>query len=399
MHPASTRRQHLIAAMGLRYDPFESSVSENDTAPDFGSVYVDRRPSLLDRLRMETINFVFADYGMGKTATRLALEYLLRSTPDASPTLCVRYTPHVDRKVMGTTEQLRQHHLRAIAQEMTIDLLIQLLERLAERPLGDKQHLTPAYQAALRRQVQALPPRMWWSLQAAAHDEPVDGTIWPRERPVVRRNFVNSTWQAVVKQMAAAVPRTRQPVPWEATLADVRELGFKTVYLLIDAVDESEVNPDDIYAMVIPLLEAMREFRDESVFLKWFLPMQLQKPIRERYIDSTDGLTGQIAIDTIQGVSPIKLQAIVDERFQAASTSNESLPGLDWFISPDLGESIQHRLVEMAKGSPRRIIDLVSRFLDFHSTHGFQDNGRLQIRSDEWHQFIAQLNRLNFWSP
>jgi hypothetical protein len=191
----------------------------------------------------------------------------------------------------------------------------------------------------------------------------------------------------------------RQPLSWESILADVRELGFNRVYLLIDAIDEAEVEPDQLYAVAAPLLNAMPQFRCQGVFLKWFLPLQLRKPIQERYAESTHGLTEKIAIDTIEAASPIQLQSIVDERFEAASISNESFRGLDWFISPDLGESIQHRLIKMARGSPRRIIDLVSRFLDFHSTHGFKDSGRLQIHSEEWHQFIAQLDRLDLWSP
>src|SRR5262249_14443771 len=83
-----TLRRQLVAAMGLRYDPLVTSVSESDAAPDFGEIYVDPRPSLLDLLKHRTSALVFADYGMGKTATRLALEYALRNSYEGQPPLC-----------------------------------------------------------------------------------------------------------------------------------------------------------------------------------------------------------------------------------------------------------------------------------------------------------------------
>lgn len=391
-----TPRRQLIAAMGLRYDPLITSVSESDPAADFGEIYVDPQPSLLDMLRQAASALVFADYGMGKTATRLALEYTLRNSYEPSPPLCVTYTPRIDLLENGDAADILTRHQEAISREIAIDLIIQLIERQD----SDPETLSAKQQAALRRQARALPLRLRHRIRDAAASGPSDGVIWHGIRPVARYVAMTPRWRGWIDRINSAfVPGAPQPVAWEQALEDTRTLGFPRVFLLIDAVDEGAINRDALQAVVAPLLNAIGRFQDQKMLLKCFLPTDLLELVRDTYQKRFQGLTVPVELATIAEVPRDHLEAIVNERLQAASASNASFRSLDWLKGSEITESIQARLAILARGSPRRMIELASALLDFHSEHGFRQKERLRLTAAEWQEFLARIERLSLASP
>jgi hypothetical protein len=403
--PTLTLRRQLIQAMGMRYDPLMTSVSESESAPDFGEIYVDPQPSLLDLLRQPSHALVFADYGMGKTATRLALEYALRNTHAAQPALCVTYTPHISRQDRAAAGPTLEQHLAALGTDVAIDLVIQLIERADKNP----QMLSEQQRAALLRQAGSLPLRMRRRFRDAARaseGDLKDGIIWRDIRAIVRHVAVTPQWHEWVKQIAFDSAGSPQPVSWEQTLADARILGFPQIYILIDAVDEDigaaesgVLDRAALRATVAPLLAEMQQFYGQNVMLKCFLPADLQELAQIRDHGQFEGLTVPIEIVNIAQVSQAHLEAIVNERLQAASVSNASFRSLDWFKGPDVDQSIQSHLAFIARGSPRRMIELSSQLLDYHSHHGFKTDGRIWLTYSEWQAFLARLDALSLASP
>lgn len=380
---ASLPRARLIAAMKLKYDPFSSGVSERELAPDFGSIYVDVQPGLLDALRRPQVSCVFAAYGMGKTATRIALEYGLRLA-DAPVALSVSYNPTV-APVGVAAESSLESHLAAILRELRVDLLVQYIERLAERVARGEAELTSEQRRALQRQARALPRWMVNSMRVALADAGPDGAFWRRFRPAVRYVSATPAWRALVSEVVQAAHPGAGPAPgWQATLADVRALGFEQVYLLIDAVDEGRFAAVDYYQTIAPLLGAAADLAAAQIYLKLFLPLELRAFLRAK---NEAALTSPLAVATIGSLSSSDLDKLITDRFEAARSSAASFSSLDW-LGQELDESVQGRLIEAAQGSPRRLIELASALLDFHSLNGFRTQERLWLTRDEWQRFL-----------
>jgi hypothetical protein len=385
-------RERLISAMGLTFDPFSSGVSEKDLVPDFGAIYIDLQPSLLKDLQQPAASFVFADYGMGKTATRLALEYTLRLARSTPQTLSVTYTPDVGRAraAQASETPLLDQHLDAITREMHIDLLIQYIERLPERAGSDNMQRSLHMQQALQRQAQAASAILRQRIYMALRDTPPDGAIWRGIRPLVRHVAVTETWKALIQQLAAMMGTPGAHPSWKETIYDAQALGFQQTFALIDAVDDGMFDADDYFTVIKPLIAAMNHLQDQHIYLKCFLPLAVKEHVLNAEEMQVNTLTSHPRIATIDQVSSENLQKIIIDRLTAASTSSASFRSLDW-LGPGLEESIQDRLVALAQGSPRHLIELVSAFLDFHSFHGFRDNERLWVAPAEWRRFQDEI--------
>jgi len=387
----STPRARLIKAVGLAYDPFSSGVSEKDLAPDFGSIYVDMQPGLLSELQQPGPGFVFADYGMGKTATRMALEYALRLARHPM-TLSATYTPSIAQQT-PPAESLLQQHLDAIAIEVRIDLLVQYLERLPERQAEREATAGPLQQLALYRQARSLPTRFSAAMRTALANPGEDGAFWRAFRPNVRYVPVTTAWRSLVETMVKAARSSESPrASWEETVYDARSLGFQQIYVLVDAIDEGRSSDDAYLEVVQPLIKAASDLARQGIYLKCFFPLELKELLLNENTMLNGALTLPPAIAIINSISPADLEKLITDRIEAAGTSGASIRSLDWF-GQELDESIQARLITAASGSPRRLIELTSALLDFHSLNGFRHEERLWLTRAEWQQFLEAVER------
>lgn len=382
--------------MGLAYDPFSSGVTERDLAPDFGKVYVDLLPSLLQDLQRPATSIVLGNYGMGKTAARLGLEFALRHARTPR-TLCVTYAPQIDRLAAGGPCQAEPDdgadrdrlaaHLRAITQEASVDLVVQLVERApGQRPeaAGPQDRLR---RQARQRQGRAAGPVLGHRMRRALRSEEEDGIFWRGVRAVVRHVARDDPWRSLVQDLVfpADAPPDR-PATLEELLFDARALGFEQIFVLIDAVDDGAIEPERYFAAIQPLLAVAGELQAQHLYLKCFLPLAMKPQLEALLRSALAALTPRIKLATIDAISDANLHRLIDERIVAANTSTEGVFQLDRF-GERLEVSVQERLISAAAGSPRRLIELVNALLDFHSLHGFRDGGRLWLTAAEWKRF------------
>ena len=390
LQKAKSARGQLIKAMGLAYDPFSSGVSEKDLAPDFGAIYVDVQPGLLSALQRPTPGFLFAEHGMGKTATRIALEYALRLARQPL-VLSATYTPSITRQ--HPAGENVQPHLDDISTELRVDLLVQYIERLPERVAEGHTIPAPAQQRALQRQAQSLPTRFRSAMRAVLADPQGDGAFWRAFRPVVRFVPVTTAWRSLIATLVQASPSGAHRKPsWRETVDDVHNLGFEQIYVLVDAIDEGKHGTDAYLDVIRPLLAICDDLATQQIYLKYFLPIELEGALTMGTDLPRSTLTSLQTIATIDKISPEHLDKLINDRFQAAGTSAESFRSLDWF-GEEISESIQARLIEAARGSPRRLIELASALIDFHSLNGFRIDGRLWLTRTEWQLFLEDAER------
>jgi hypothetical protein len=134
-----------------------------------------------------------------------------------------------------------------------------------------------------------------------------------------------------------------------------------------------------------------------GVLLKWFLPSALRPYLEPSVQSLQQSLTHVFDIATMSESDAAHLKAILHQRLRVASASSTSVRSLDWFVSEEMNgavASIEDYLIEQAHGSPRRLLDLVSLLIDFHSTYGFREGERLSINADEWRRFTARVAQL-----
>ena len=395
-------RDDLVHALGWSFDPFRHSFSEAELEPNFSSIFVDPQPSLLHSLMLPHHTIVFGKYGAGKTATRRALEYVLRQASGSRPTLCVTYTPKIQDFLAQSHAQLLHEHMRQITTAAAVDIFVQFIERLDD----EHRSLSAAQWHALDIVCGSLPVPLQRSLRTAASAPPDSGALWFQGkvniRPLVRHVERSDQWMEVMRRIATRLPAHPSRPSWDSICSASARLGFGKIFLVVDAVDEGVDHPDDLALAIEPLLDRREAFEREGVLLKAFVPMMYKPLYDERYHEQNDALTAHIDIARIEQATVPHLQEIIRERLRAASQSHDSLLSLDVLSRDDVDENIEQRLAELAGGSPRRLIWLASKLLDEHVDQGFNDPkqpGRLWLTEEEWQSFLQQVDRLGLAPP
>lgn len=406
-------REDLIQALRLAHDPFQVAVSESDATFNFARIYVDppiiagpageqgRPMSLIQRLMRPRHSFVFAAHGMGKTATRLALEYTLREayTYVGRPVLHVSYQLVVRSDATDDVPLLLGEQLAQIARNLTTDLVIQCLERLSER-VGGLEALTSGERAALERQLRAAPESLRVVLRGIARGSVRPDKLWRVLRPTVRPEIRSEQWVGLVRDLVSEL--IEEPISeqgWRQVIADAGELGFGQVFLALDALDEQAINMDVVGRRIEPLMEMLPAWEAEGLFLKCFLPVELYTQFEHKFATGFASLTAEPELATIDRSTHAHLAAILEQRMRAVLVPESLISSLDQLRGPGFEQSIEDRLAAWADGSPRAVLDLASRLLDYHSTHGFATHGRIWMTPEEWRDFRAELAELGLAPP
>lgn len=403
---ALTQRRHKLIDEGWRltYDPFKVAVSESDAAFNFARIYVDpplvepqpglRQEPLRERLKAPRHSFVFANYGMGKTATSLALAYELREAygHNAPPTLHVTYQPGFRGTAPASPEAARQQHLAQIARHTTTDLVIQTLERLSER-LGGAETLTLAERTALARQLNAAPQSLRLVLRHLASGKAQPDKLWGVLRPTVRPEIATAGWFADVRALVAPyLTGTTSTITLDDIIADARALGFGPIFISLDALDDATLSAEVLRQRIEPLLPLLPTWQNIGMYFKCFLPVGLSAYFESEFRKQYAFLTPFPDLATIADSTPEHLMEILDRRLQAATTADSYLKSLDDLRGPDVRASITQTLAEAAGGSPRDVLELAARLVEFHSNHGYTDGKRPWINADEWLAFLREID-------
>jgi hypothetical protein len=401
--PELLRKRLVDEAWRLAYDPFKVAVSESDAAFNFARIYVDppleagqqaHEPyGLRERLKQARHSFVFASYGMGKTATSLALAHELREAYShvGAPTLFVTYQPTIRPSPSGDERSLLRAHLTQIARHMTIDLVIQTLERLSER-FGGPAAFSQTESEAFTRQLWAAPRSLRVVLKRIAQGKARPDKLWGVLRPTVRPEIATAAWFADVRALVEPhLDVTPLELEWPAIVADAKALGFGQIFLSLDALDEGTINMDVLEQRIAPLLPLLATWQLRELYLKCFLPVDLRPYFVREFTKKSISLTPPPDLATIANSTPEHLIQIIDRRLQAALTPDSSISSLDDLRGPGMEAGITQTLASEGRGSPRAVLELASRLIAFHSSHGFATSGRLWITADEWRAFLDEI--------
>lgn len=346
-----------LRSLGLQYDPFRALNAGEDNhlheylinAKAFQEIYND------------SVSFSFAPAGGGKSALRVRLARACRVGENGRRLFPIVYVLPQD-VVARHGEPLRQAHVRAILRAAAFELLL----RLAYRP-HEFLTLDAAGQRLIHSLLEAdLPmplPHLLAQLETPADLRETarlyDPTAnWPNAPDSdTLREFGDALCETLTLQ-APTSPMQRLAT-WLEALFQV--LKFEAVYLLLDGVDgypETLTSPTEALAVLAPLLQSAVEWSREKLFLKAFLPADLQSPIRASY----PHLTSLAYFDKIDW-KPEDTRELLNRRMEAAWGMAPA--SVNMLGTPEL-DRLDQDLTDAGLTSPRDVLAAVEQILFAH---------------------------------
>lgn len=344
--------------------------------------------SLIETLRRNKTAFIYGKPGAGKTSLRLALEAECRRVTDGTLVVTVVLPAGSGS---NSAADINWSHL---SRNLAIDAFIQALERfsLYETPPNDQQikvlgKLISLGGEKLRRVaykiVSVSPERLTqWGA----------GDFWSGVgRFPVRYVHIYTELQTFVGkalQITATTHAVTGKKAWDEGILAARAWGFNRILLLIDGVDNVGFTVPEMLDLLHPFLQQTVPWRKQEVIARYFLPTSLQLPVR-KIIGSLPKVTAAEWFDVELKWTDEALQQLIKARFRAAGSRRVGFTDLgDRTLEKSLGKSLDELLIEAANGSPRTLLQLISRLVD-----------RLVMTRQErvmpalWNNLLHQLKR------
>lgn len=355
----------LKCTFGLEFDPFRHvDAAEDERLHEY---LVDHE--LFDDLYQDRLSLIFAPAGGGKSAFRVRLARACRVGEGGRRLFPIVYV--LPREVIaGQSDKLWRVHEAAMLRAGARELFL----RLAYRPqefiqlkTDDQKHIVAVLKAWLQPPLGHLLEQIadLGTLEKLALG--YDATArWPNPPD-------EATLESFLQAIGAVLPtNNRQASPPnfdEYAQLIVQRLGFDAIFLLVDGVDaypETFQQPERTWRLLQPLLDRREAFAERWVFLKAFLPEEMEAscPLTE------EGTRYKI------GWSKDALRLLLQRRMEAASGMTPA--GLNMLGGPGLFD-LEERVLNAVRASPREAVRFVERmFMEHVNAPG--STGRLSIQ-------------------
>jgi Ni2+-binding GTPase involved in maturation of urease and hydrogenase len=382
----TARKIYLEKTLGLSHDPFAAPVAEQELnltgqPTHFFDYYVDPlatdAPPLLEALRESRNAFIFGPPGSGKTTLRYTLESECRVLSDRTLVVACELSDDLSHALSP------DEHWRRLADELAVDLFIQIVERFNALDTSP----TEAQRAAWRGQM----ARIWRAKLSPIVEEILDPqetdigleSLWPDlGRPAIRY-FASSP--QLRELLLACQPINESTLHNHEAGADLfstglqaaQSWGFRRVFVLVDGVDARQRTPEGMYALIEPLVAALEGWQAQDVFFKFFLPTELEETIQKRLGQPVKHLP-RSPFRAIIRWNESALKQLLGQRFRAAEGWYS---GFDDLADAGLAGQLDGLIARTADGSPRRLLQVASRLIDAHAEC---DPSQLLIDAGDW---------------
>lgn len=342
--------------LGLRFNPFHPLDASSDTR--LGEYLVEHH--VLAKIWGDWHSFVFAPAGGGKTALRVRTSQLCWIGQATNHPFPVSYLPPF--LLWLHAHPSRDEHLAALCQAGAIRLLL----ALGYFPHWFLDLASSAQRAIHQSLVWNLPGNLNFWLDQVRESQSITPLLDTFDPTFILPDPPNASALLELCQILRAFECTVSlPTPLERwnqfTAVILRELGFRSIYILIDGLDgiqETARNPKvaaDCLSTLLPLTE---EWTSQRVFVKGYLPQEIQSSLARRFARLLDN--AQIA--TIEW-TPALLADVIRRRVYVASEG--AFGSLDAVASPAVRD-LETMLAKVARPLPREMLVLTQRVLEEH---------------------------------
>jgi hypothetical protein len=343
--------------LGLKSNPFQhTNADEEDTLeeyfvppPYFESVWGDPRiPSSM---------VIFAPRGGGKSAQRRMIEFRARTS---TSTLAIQYSRFEFAKSQNLDNIDLAYHITNINRLC----LIAFLAIVYERGLDSKQ-----LSATERKHILALSEYYLRDLSPENLIGAIDSimTLIDKAKRFCKNNLwaINTIVDNLFKKIGLSPVKGEEGRGYaisspgknhlEIILSLIRSLGYDSVYILVDKVDETSLTGNDCQAsfrLIAPLIKDLELLQMSGVCFKFFLWNELLP----YYKDSAR--PDRIAQYELNW-TPAELERMLEQRIKAFSLTDKPVQFYD-LLSDELSNKTKRAILELVvafgQGSPRDII-------------------------------------------
>jgi len=348
---------------------------------------------------------VFAARGRGKSAYRRMIQTSCRPDDDESPILAVAHTEF--SSVLSASSSLAsitlESHVEALLRSAAATLLREFMRRPASfdyLPLEDRNlfsWLIHTYAPRALRPLDLVEELMAIGAAPKLESQAVRKITRSRERfeEWLRQPPMDGNPQA---RLLLALLRTQPAPPAEGTIRDpvalvrefvdlARQSGLQAVYFLVDGLDElraTATDPAAVADLVIPLLAEVPLMELNHSAFKFFLPAETVVALNARCDSRLDRF-------------PVYHLAWRDAdlrhmlRLRLMAFNERGVDSLGAISDEDIAGRIDADLVEMAYGSPRRLLMLGDALF---AAHAARLGDGLLLNQQDWDDACRNLRVL-----
>lgn len=348
---------------------------------------------------------VFAARGCGKSAYRRMIQTSCRPADEESSILAVAHTEFSNVLNASTTpaDVTLEAHIEALLHSAATTLLQEFLRRPASfdhLPLEDRNLFGWFVHTYAPR---ALRPLYLIEELAAIAEFPAIESQQVREVTRSRERFVewlerppmdgNPQARLLLTLLRAqpappAKNTARNPVALVREFVDLaRQSGLQAVYFLVDGLDELRLTATDPVAaadLVIPLLAELSLMELEHAVFKFFLPAETTAALRVR----RDSRLDRFPIYHLVWRDADLRQML---RLRLMAFNERGIDSLGAISDKDVAGRIDADLVEMAYGSPRRLLMLGDALF---AAHAARLGAGLLLNRQDWEDACRNFERI-----
>ena len=326
---------------------------------------------------------VFAPRGGGKTALRVMLSSDCRplqptSVNPPSPDLAVTYSDFDPALVACdyNLERLRPAHLVTGILRSACSTVLDALWQDADliNPLSARNrtrfavychHFNPALLSAdaVEQRLKSTCPEAevpWPDLRQAVSERRLTASLLEWGVPFTPQ----------LDFFAGLVDDTPEPLANPDSALDllsrfvqaVQGMGLKKVYILLDRLDERLItfhDPDKLAGVIAPLITNLELIGIPGVAFRLFLPREAREAVLPFVRDDRH----LKALDVTWGVEPLRELL----RLRLRVYSGDKVQTLGKLCKPGLASRVENEMIELADGSPRRLLRLGATLFETHA--------------------------------
>jgi hypothetical protein len=373
--------------VGLKFDPFIADTLNSADDPKLGEYLVGHYA--FAEIWGDWISTVFAPTGGGKSAFRVRLAYAARIGEDGRRIFPIVYTLPRHSKTLA-------EHQESIAENAAYELLLEAIHRpnwFASLSSGTQQ--------LMRQSLDHNAPGWTRFLDQLEREGSIAPLVDTFDRSAAQLPNTPSAGRVYdVCETLRALSSSRHVPPleirWSQLLTLVIEvLQFQSIYILIDGADaypETVRLPDAAIQWLKPLLAQAVTWSASRIFLKLFLPIEVQTTFEKYHHDLLTFPARFVKINW----TPERLAEVLAARLRVASAGE--FDSLDAISSPAL-RGLNFTLAQLVRPAvPREVVALAERVV-FEHVRRDQPGELLQPEDLEAAREWYRLDRLIARSP
>jgi len=348
---------------------------------------------------------VFAARGCGKSAYRRMIQTSCRPDDDESPVLAVPYTDFTDvlSAARSPADVTMEMHVETLLGSAAVTLLRELLRRPASF-----DYLPFESRAFFKWLTHTYAPRILRPLNLIEELKAVGECLKIEERTMrdatrsherflewlERLSMDGNRWARLLLNILRTQPVPppdrvmRNPAALVREFVDLaRQSGLQGVYFLVDGLDEvrpTVSDPTAVADLVAPLLAELPLLELPHAAFKFFLPAKAMAALRVRR---------EVRLDRFPPHRLTWRDADLAQmlRLRLMAFNERGIDSLGAISDEDIAGRIDRDIVEMAYGSPRRLLILGDALFAAHAT---RPGAGLLLNRQDWEEACRNFERI-----